>query len=93
MSQELTLLALFIAKQVDSQNLIPDNRPQAIAVGIIYFISEKCNLKYSKFHIKNILDDEVSEVTINKCFQKLDKLQHKLLPSWFFKKYNSQTNC
>jgi len=88
MSAELTMLALFIAKQVDSQNLIPDNRPQAIAVGILYFISYYCNLNYTKIYIKHVLDDEVSEVTINKCFQKLDKTRDKLLPSWVIDKYN-----
>ena len=88
MSTELTMLALFIAKQVDAQNLIPDNRPQAIAVGILYFISYYCNLNYTKIYIKHVLDDEVSEVTINKCFQKLDKTRDKLLPSWVIDKYN-----
>ena len=87
MSQELTILALFIARQVDAQNLIPDNRPQAIAVGILYFISQHCHLGFSKMYIKHILDDEVSEVTINKCFQKLDKIRSKLLPSWVLQKY------
>ena len=87
MSQELTLLAMFIAKQVDAQNLIPDNRPQAIAVGIIYFISQLCHLNYSKNYIKHVLDDEVSEVTINKCFQKLDKIKEKIVPSSVLQKY------
>jgi len=87
MSQELTLLALFIAKQVDLQNLIPDNRPQAIAVGIIYFISQLCHLNYTKNYIKHILDDEVSEVTINKCFQKLDKIREKIVPCCVLQKY------
>jgi transcription initiation factor TFIIB len=87
MSKELTFLAMFIAKQVDAQNLIPDNRPQAIAVGILYFISQHCHLGYSKMYIKHVLDDEVSEVTMNKCFQKLDLIRDKLLPSWVLQKY------
>jgi transcription initiation factor TFIIIB Brf1 subunit/transcription initiation factor TFIIB len=87
MSKELTVLAMFIAKQVDAQNLIPDNRPQAIAVGILYFISQHCHLGYSKMYIKHVLDDEVSEVTMNKCFQKLDRIRDKLLPSWVLQKY------
>ena len=87
MSKELTVLAMFIAKQVDAQNLIPDNRPQAIAVGILYFISQHCHLGYSKMYIKHVLDDEVSEVTMNKCFQKLDRIREKLLPSWVLQKY------
>jgi transcription initiation factor TFIIB len=90
MSKELTVLAMFIAKQVDAQNLIPDNRPQAIAVGILYFISQHCHLGYSKMYIKHVLDDEVSEVTMNKCFQKLDRIRDKLLPSWVMQKYAEQ---
>jgi len=86
-NQELTLLALFIAKQVDAQNLIPDNRPQAIAVGIIYFISQLCHLGYTKNYIKHVLDDEVSEVTINKCYQKLDKIKEKIVPSIVLQRY------
>jgi len=90
MSQELTMLALFIAKQVDLQNLIPDNRPQAIAVGILYFISQLCNLNYSKNYIKHVLDDEVSEVTINKCYKKLEKIsmEEQIVPAALLKKYN-----
>jgi transcription initiation factor TFIIB len=87
MSQELTMLALFIAKQVDLQNLIPDNRPQAIAVGILYFISQLCNLNYSKNYIKHVLDDEVSEVTINKCFKKMENIKSNLIPKCILDKY------
>ena len=90
MSKELTILAMFIAKQVDAQNLIPDNRPQAIAVGILYFISQNCHLGYSKMYIKHVLDDEVSEVTMNKCFQKLDRIRDKLLPSWVLQKFSEK---
>jgi hypothetical protein len=38
-------------------------------------------------YIKHVLDDEVSEVTMNKCFQKLDRIRDKLLPSWVMQKY------
>ena len=77
---------------MEKQNLIPDNRPQAIAAGISYFISYHCGLNYSKMNVKTMLGDEVSEVTINKCFKKLEDLKNVLLPSWVEKKYkqNSQ---
>ena len=91
MTPEQGLLAKFIAMQVEKQQLIPDNRPQAIAAGILYFISVRCNLGYSKQDIKTKLGDEASEVTINKCFQKLNEHQKKLLPSWVHKKYKKKT--
>jgi transcription initiation factor TFIIB len=90
MPQDLVLLSKFIAQQVEKQNIIPDNRPQAIAAGILFFISFHCNLNYSKTNIKNTLGDEVSEVTINKCFKKLNEYKTKLLPSWVFHKYIQQ---
>lgn len=89
MPAELILLAKFIANKVETQNIIPDNRPQAIAAGIMYFISFYCNMEHSKMEIKHILGDEVSEVTINKCFQKLDEYRSQFLPSWVVQKYKS----
>jgi transcription initiation factor TFIIIB Brf1 subunit/transcription initiation factor TFIIB len=87
MPPDLTLLASFVAVQVEKNNLIPDNRPQAISAGIVYFISFHCGLNHSKQNIKMMLGDEVSEVTINKCFKKLEDYRTQLLPSWVFKKY------
>ena len=88
-SEELTVFASFLAKRIETQNLIPDNRPQAVAVGIIYFISHHCQLGYSKLAIKNALDSEVSEVTINKCFQKLDQIGIQLIPRPLLLKYTA----
>lgn len=89
MSPDLTLLARFIAQQVEKRKLIPDNRPQAICAGILYFISHHCNLNYTKQDIKILLGDEASEVTINKCFQKLNHYESQLMPSWVAKKFKS----
>jgi len=84
-SMENTNLAKFVAHQVEKQNRILDNRPQAIAAGILYFISVHCKLNHTKMDIKNTLGDEASEVTINKCFKKLNEFKTQLLPSWVFK--------
>ena len=87
LTKEQHLLAKFIAIQVEKKQLIPDNRPQAIAAGILYFISVRCNLSYTKQDIKSKLGDEASEVTINKCFKKLNDYQSELLPSWVMENY------
>ena len=83
---ELTMLAKFITKKVESINLITDNIPHAIAAGIIYFVAHNCELSVTKHNIKTICG--VSEVTINKCFKKLETSKDILIPNVIRKKYN-----
>ena len=83
---ELVVLAKFIANKVECQNIICDNIPQAISAGIIYLISVECNLGISKTEIKAVCG--VSEVTINKCFRKLEIMKDKLIPGCIVGKYN-----
>ena len=52
---------------------MPENTPHSVAAGIIYFITQSCNLNISK-HDVNLIS-EISEVTINKCYKKLVLLQ------------------
>ena len=86
-NQELTKLCLFISIKIYKNNIIPENTPHAIAAGIIYFISHLCNLNISKQQINNVSD--ISEVTINKCFKKLQKKINELVPQKLLKKYNN----
>ena len=64
---------------------MPENTPHSIAAGVIYFISQICKLNISKRDVKNV--SEISEVTINKCFKKLEIMKDELLPSIILKKY------
>ena len=82
---ELTMLSKFIANKVEKQSIITDNIPHAIAAGIVYFIAQHCNLHISKTDIKTICG--VSEVTINKCFKKLEAIRSQLLPQVILDKY------
>ena len=81
MTKQQIMLALFIAKKVESSNLIPDNTPNSIAAGIVYFICQLFDLSKSKTEIKGICG--VSEVTINKCFKKLEIIKEQIVPSQF----------
>ena len=83
---ELTKLCKFIAQKIQKNNLIPENTPNSIASGILYFVAMKCNLNVSKRSVHNVSD--VSEVTINKCFKKLEELQDQLIPKVIIDKYN-----
>lgn len=81
MSKQQIMLALFIAKKVESSNLIPDNTPNSIAAGITYFVCQLFDLNRSKTDIKVVCG--VSEVTINKCFKKLETIKDQIVPSRF----------
>ena len=66
---------------------MPENTPNSIAAGIVYYIAQFCKLNISKRDIKNI--SEISEVTINKCYKKMEKITDDLIPAVIFKKYSS----
>jgi len=82
---ELTMLSKFVAKKVEDQCIINNNTPHAIAAGIMFFISHNCQLNISKIDIKAICG--VSEVTINKCFKKLELMKEQLIPVCILEKY------
>ena len=84
-NNELTMLSKFIANKVEQNNIITDNIPHAIAAGIVYFVAQLCQMNITKQDIKQVCG--VSEVTVNKCFKKLDILREKLLPKAIIDKY------
>jgi transcription initiation factor TFIIB len=86
MTHELTMLAKFVAKKVEDDNIISDNTPHSVAAGIIYFIAQICNLSITKLDIKGICG--VSEVTINKCYKKLNNIKERIVPQCILVKYN-----
>jgi transcription initiation factor TFIIB len=85
-NNELTKLASFIAIRIINNNLIPENTPHSIAAGIVYFVSQECNLNVSKQNINSI--SGISEVTINKCYKKLLTMKDVLIPTVILDKYN-----
>ena len=84
-NSELTMVCKFVALKIEKNDIITDNIPHAISAGIIYLVSQNCNLNISKNDIKII--SGVSEVTINKCFKKLDVISDTLMPQAILKKY------
>jgi transcription initiation factor TFIIIB Brf1 subunit/transcription initiation factor TFIIB len=72
--------------KIEKMDLMPENTPPSIAAGVVYFVSQICKLNISKRDVKNV--SETSEVTINKCFKKLEKIQEELLPAVILKKYS-----
>jgi transcription initiation factor TFIIB len=88
-NNELTKLCHFISMKIEKENIMPENTPHSIAAGVIYFIAEICKLNISKKEVKEI--SEISEVTINKCFKKLEMHKENLIPAVILKKYANFT--
>lgn len=88
-NSELTKVCQFIALLIEKKNLIPENTPHSIAAGIVYFISQVCRLNVSKKDVNRI--SEISEVTINKCYKKLETFKEQLIPRMIIDKYAAAT--
>jgi transcription initiation factor TFIIB len=79
MSKESTILAKFVVLKVEKNNIITDNTPHAIAAGVVFFVAKNCNININKLDIKKVCG--ISEVTVNKCFKKLEAVKTQLLPN------------
>jgi transcription initiation factor TFIIB len=88
-NNELTKLCKFISMKIEKENLMPENTPHSIAAGVVYFISQLCKLNISKRDVKNV--SEISEVTINKCLKKLEKIKDDIVPAVILKKYTGDS--
>ena len=85
-NKELTMVCKFVAKKIEEKSIIPENSPPSVAAGIVYFIAQSCNLNVSKKTVHNC--SEISEVTINKCYKKLEKFKDDLIPKCILQKYS-----
>jgi transcription initiation factor TFIIB len=87
-NNELTKLCQFTSMKIEKLNIMPENTPPSIAAGVVYYISQLCRLNISKRDVKNV--SETSEVTINKCYKKLERIakQENIIPSAILKKYS-----
>ena len=86
-NNELTMVCKFIAMIIEKKDLVPENTPHSIAAGIIYYVSQICNLNICKKKVN--LVSEISEVTINKCYKKLEQLNIELIPKKIITKYSN----
>ena len=85
-NSHFTKLCQFIALKIEKEHYIPENTPHSVAAGIIYFISELCQLNISKRDVHKV--SEISEVTINKCYKKLESIKELIVPPVLLSKYS-----
>ena len=86
-NQELTKCCKFIAFKIQKNNMMPENTPHSVAAGIVYFIAQICKLNLTKREVNKV--SEISEVTINKCYKKLELVQNQLVPKIILDKYDA----
>lgn len=84
---ELTDLCRFVALRIQKHDLVPENTPHSIAAGAVYFVAQACSQPVTKADVHKI--SEISEVTINKCYRKLEAMRGDLLPASVVAKYTS----
>jgi transcription initiation factor TFIIB len=89
MAKDYITLAKFVAMKIEKQNMIPEHTPNSVATGIIYLISNEFELNISKKDIQQVSD--ISEVTINKCFQTIEQLKQILIPPQAYTMFKSRT--
>jgi transcription initiation factor TFIIB len=85
-NNEITKVCEFVALRIQNNHLIPENTPHSVAAGIIYFVVANCGLNINKHDVNKV--SSISEVTINKCFKKLEQIKTQLIPTIIFQKYN-----
>ena len=68
----------YVAKKAEDYNLVSENTPPSIAAGSIYLVSASYDMNISKKDISEAC--KISEVTISKCYKKLNKYKKYLLP-------------
>ena len=83
-NKDQTMLCKFIASKVEKANIIQDNTPHSVAAGIIYFVCQTFNMTQTKGDIATVC--KVSEVTISKCYRKLESIKNDLIPPCLIKK-------
>jgi transcription initiation factor TFIIIB Brf1 subunit/transcription initiation factor TFIIB len=85
MLPEMAILSKFVATKIEQNEIINNSAPHAIAASIVYFIAQVCDLNISKTDIKQVCG--VSEVTINKCYKKLESMKTDLIPGCVLARY------
>lgn len=79
-----------VIRKADEISIVCENTPPSIAAGCIFLCSSLCNWNISKKELSEIC--EVSQVTITKCYKKLDMYRTFLLPDSVLKDFNIQTS-
>ena len=79
-------LCIHIIDKADEYSIVSESAPPSIATGAIFLVSNLCDLGITKKIISKECD--ISEVTINKCYKKLNTYKKYLLDDEIKETYN-----
>lgn len=84
LTMEQIMLCFFVAKKVEEHQLASDNYPHCVAAAILFMVAcctSSSSLKGEQFSKKRICEiSQTSEVTLNRCYNKLYSYKHDLFP-------------
>lgn len=83
--EDIVKICMFSAMRLHNNNLIPENTPQSIAAGVIYFVATMCKINVARKDVSIVSD--ISEVTINKCYKKIQNIKSDIIPQMIIEKY------
>lgn len=88
LSTDLKYISEFVAvKAIGSlNNLVEDNTAPSVAAGSIFLVASLCNQNITKKQVS--IACKISEVTISKCYKKLNKHKQNLFPKSVIIKYD-----
>jgi transcription initiation factor TFIIB len=76
----------FVVFEAMRQDIFDDNTPPSIAAGAIFLVATVLNMRINKVSVH--IATKISEVTISKCFKKLNQYKEQLFPRAAIQKYN-----
>ena len=79
MPEDITKICYNIAQKAVRLSLVSENTPPSIAAGSIYLVSQIYQLNLTKKELSSAC--KISEVTISKCYKKLENSKESLLQS------------
>ena len=87
-SQQILNLCDFILNKTDEYGLASDNAPPSIAAGTIYMACVVLDVQITKKEIAKAC--KISEVTISKCFKKLNEYKQHVIPEEYLNNSDSE---
>ncbi len=86
LDKEIKDICMHVVKKADEMSIICENTPPSVAAGCIFMVCSICKITMDKKDLASACG--VSQVTVSKCYKKLDNYRVYLLPDNIIKKYN-----
>ena len=83
---DIKYICQFIVFEAMRQDIFDDNTPPSIAAGAIFLVTSVLKMRISKVQVH--LATKISEVTISKCYKKLNQYKERIFPQAAIKKYS-----